>query len=508
MKNLPAVVSGIFYLVVYYIVIIMKINEPKNIPTVFVIFGATGDLMKKKIAPALFNLYKKDRLPKLFKVIGVSRSILSDDDFRGRIGDILKSHGAQEDVAYHAFLQLFSFKPGQFDDKENYKNIAKSLLDVDTSWGVCSNKLFYLSVAPENYETILKNLAESGLTIPCSQSEGWTRVLVEKPFGKDEETAKNLDNLLGTLFREEQIYRIDHYLAKEMLQNILAFRFSNNLFEDSWRNDFIEKVEIRLLEKIGAEERGEFYDGIGTLRDVGQNHLLQMLALVAMDSPSSFDSTSIRLKRFDVLKTLKIPKEEEVKDSSYRAQYEDFRDIKGVKPDSQTETYFKTLAYLDSPRFKNVPIVLESGKRMGEQIKEIIITFKHQTPCLCPPGIHFKNKIIFSIEPEEKISIEFWSKKPGLDMSMEERTLDFLYRRDGERTQYVEEYEKLLLDCILGDQTLFVSTDEVQVMWKFTDAILNVWHKNLVPLKFYSPGTEEAREDSSYIEKSISKDNS
>jgi len=490
-------------LVVYYVVIIMKVNGPKNIPTVFVIFGATGDLMKKKIAPALFNLYKKGRLPKLFKVIGVSRSVLSDDDFRKRVGEILKSHGAKEDEVYHSFLEVFSFKSGQFDDKENYKNIAKHLLDIDISWGVCSNKLFYLSVPPVNYETILKNLASSGLTLPCSQVEGWTRVLVEKPFGKDEETARDLDILLGTLFREEQIYRIDHYLAKEMLQNILAFRFSNNLFEDSWHKDFIEKIEILLLEKIGAEERGEFYDGIGTLRDVGQNHLLQMLALVTMDSPSNFDSVSIRSKRFEVLKTLEIPSQEEVKSHSYRAQYEGYRDIKGVKPESETETYFKTLAYLDNPRFKGVPVVLESGKRMGEQIKEIVVTFKHQTPCLCPPGIHFKNRIIFSIEPQEKISIEFWSKKPGLDMAMEERTLDFLYRRDGERTQYVEEYEKLLLDCILGDQTLFVSTDEVQSMWKFTDAILSVWHKGLVPLKFYSPDTEESREGSDYVGKAI-----
>ncbi|MCR4283966.1 MAG: glucose-6-phosphate dehydrogenase [Parcubacteria group bacterium] len=485
----------------------MKIDETKNIPTVFVIFGATGDLMKKKIAPALFNLYRKDRLPKLFKVVGVSRAVLSDDDFRNRVGEILRSHGVKEDYIYHSFLSVFSFKTGQFNDEDNYKNIAKYLLDIDISWGICSNKLFYLSVPPVNYEMILKNLASSGLTLPCSPAEGWTRVLVEKPFGKDSETAKDLDNLLGRLFREEQIYRIDHYLAKEMLQNILTFRFSNNLFEDSWHKDFIEKIEIRLLEKVGAEERGEFYDGIGALRDVGQNHLLQMLALVTMDSPLNFDSSSIRLKRFDVLKTLKILSTEDIKNYSYKAQYEGYRDIKGVKPDSETETYFKILFYLDSSRFGGVPVIMESGKRMKEQIKEIIVTFKHKTPCLCPPGIHFKNRIIFAVEPEEKISIEFWSKKPGLDMEMEKRTLDFIYRRNGERAQYVEEYEKLLLDCILGDQTLFVSTDEVQSMWRFTDVILDAWHSNIVPLKFYSPDTEEAREDSDYIDKMISVDN-
>ncbi len=484
----------------------MKIDESKHIPTVFVIFGATGDLMNKKIAPALFNLYKKDRLPKLFKVVGVSRSVLSDDDFRDRVGEMLKNHGAKEDEVYKSFLEAFSFKSGQFDDKENYKNIVKHILDIDVSWGVCSNKLFYLSVAPVNYEVILKNLSFSGLTMPCSDKEGWTRVLVEKPFGKNADTARDLDTLLGTLFREEQIYRIDHYLAKEMLQNILTFRFSNNLFEDSWNKDFIEKIEIRLLEKIGAEKRGEFYDGIGALRDVGQNHLLQMLALVTMDVPLSFDSTAIRSKRFNILDTLKMPSKEDAKNHSYRAQYEGYREIKGVNPKSDTETYFKMLAYLGGTRFKDVPVIMESGKRMKEQIKEVVVTFRHPTPCLCPPEVHFKNKIIFSVEPQEKISIEFWSKKPGLDLDMEKRTLDFLYRKDGERTQYVQEYEKLLLDCILGDQTLFVSTDEVQAMWRFTDIILDAWHDGIVPLKFYKPDTQEAREGSSYIEKFISDD--
>lgn len=485
---------------------IMEFNEAKNKATIFVIFGATGDLMQKKIAPALFNLYKKNRLPKLFRVIGSSRSNLKDSEFREHIGKILKSHGAKEDETLSSFLEVFSFDSGQFSDEQNYKNIAKRLLDIDVSWGVCSNKLFYLSVAPANYETILKNLALSGLTLPCSQEEGWTRVLVEKPFGKDMKTAEELDILLGSLFREEQIYRIDHYLAKEMLQNILAFRFSNNLFEDSWHKDFIEKIEIRLLEKIGVEKRGEFYDGIGALQDVGQNHLLQMLALVSMDSPVDFESNSVRSKRFEVLRTLRVLKEQEIKNVSYRAQYEGYKEIKGVKPDSGTETYFKVVAYLDNPRFNGVPIILESGKRMANQVKEIVVTFKHKTPCLCPPEKHFKNRIIFSIEPHEKISIEFWSKKPGLEMKMEKRMLDFLYREEGERAQYVEEYEKLLMDCILGDQTLFVSTDEVKAMWRFTDAISNAWRNNVAPLKTYKADTDEARIDSSYLEEEVTRD--
>ncbi len=482
---------------------IMKSNKSENTATIFVIFGATGDLMQKKIAPALFNLYRKNRLPKLFKIVGVSRSNINDEEFRDHIRKILKSHSVKEDGILTSFLEVFSFDSGQFSDEQNYKNIAKKLLDIDVSWGVCSNKLFYLSVAPSNYEIILKNLSSSGLTLPCSPEEGWTRILVEKPFGKDMKTAEELDILLGSLFREEQIYRIDHYLAKEMLQNILAFRFSNNLFEDGWRKDFIEKIEIRLLEKLGVEKRGEFYNDIGALRDVGQNHLLQMLALVTMDSPVNFNSDSVRLKRFEVLERLRILSEQEIKNTSYRAQYEGYKKIKGVKTDSDTETYFKAIAYLDNPRFEGVPIILESGKRMKEQIKEIIVTFRHPSPCLCPPEKHFKNRIIFSLEPHEKIAIEFWSKKPGLEMEMEKRILDFLYREADERIQYVEEYEKLLLDCVAGDQTLFVSTDEVKAMWKFTDAISNAWHNGIVPMETYKADTDEARIDSGYIEESV-----
>ncbi|MBI3981036.1 glucose-6-phosphate dehydrogenase [Candidatus Microgenomates bacterium] len=475
-------------------------NKVKNIPTVLVIFGATGDLVEKKIAPALFNLYSKNHLPDLFSVIGFSRKKLSDEDFRKRIFQAVTKKLIPLNNDLQPFLKSFFYHQGNFENENDYLKLAQRLGQVDKKWSACSNKLFYLAVPPRYYEEILRKIKSTDLAAPCSPEEGWTRILVEKPFGKDLETARMLDNLLCELFKEEQIYPIDHYLAKEMLQNILIFRFSNNLFEESWDNGSIEKIYIRLWEKIGVENRGEFYDGVGALRDVGQNHLLQMLALATMNQPETLQGGPIRRKRAEILRTLVEPTDEEIKAYTYRAQYEGYKKIKGVGSNSNTETFFNIRAFLSSRRWRGVPITMESGKRMHEQRKELVLTFKHRSPCFCPKdGPHLKNKIIFSIEPEEGINIKFWSRIPGFKHDIEERSLDFLFRSVNQRVQYVEEYERLLLDCFEGDQTLFASSDEVQSMWKFIDPIIRVWQNNEVPLKTYPPDTSFAHEDSRYI---------
>jgi glucose-6-phosphate 1-dehydrogenase len=274
------------------------------------------------------------------------------------------------------FLQRFVFQQGDFERQSDYVALAERLGATDSEWKACSNKLFYLAVPPDFLKTIVNHLATSELTKPCSPEEGWTRVLVEKPFGRDLTTAEKLDELLGKLFKEEQIYRIDHYLAKEMLQNILTFRFSNNLFEKIWNNQFIEQIEIKLWETLGVELRGPFYDGVGALRDMGQNHIMQMLALVTMERPSSFTATAIRDQRVAILKTLPELSKKEVAENTLRAQYDGYQTIKGVSPTSTTETYFKVKTELTSPRWKGVPIIMESGKRMGEKKKEIIITIR------------------------------------------------------------------------------------------------------------------------------------
>lgn len=458
--------------------------------------------MAKKIAPALFHLFVTNKLPKKIQIIGFARRELSRQEFQDHILMVLrkqKNFSEFEDKVSD-FLEHVFYQSGNFKDFESYKSLAVTLGRADDYWNVCSNKLFYLAVPPEFYRTIFENLSSSGLTEPCSPEEGWTRVLVEKPFGKDAKTAEELDTLLATLFKEEQIYRIDHYLAKEMLQNILNFRFSNNLFESSWGNETIESIHLKLYETMGVENRGKFYDGVGALRDVGQNHLLQMLALITMDNPLTENPDEIRQKRAEVLRKLPLMTEDQIKEYTYRAQYTGYQAIEGVKPDSNTETYFKLKTYLNHPRFAHIPIIMESGKALKEQIKEIVITFKHPEPCFCPAGEHYQNKIVIGLEPVEKINIHFWNKKPGLDGGVQPGVLNFYYRDVTERVQYVEEYEKLLLDCIYGNQLLFVSTDEISAMWKFIDPIWTAWQNDAVPLREYAPNSFEAVDDSLVID--------
>jgi glucose-6-phosphate 1-dehydrogenase len=476
-----------------------------NTPTILVAFGATGNLMAKKIIPSLFHLYKKGELPNKFMVIGLGRRPKSEKEFQTHVRKMLTAH---EDTAgekkvkkftpHHfsakksgaGFTQRFTYLQANAAERKDYTLLANKLREIDKKWGVCSSKLFYLSVPPGLYKAIFTNLSKSKLTEPCSDETGWTRVIVEKPFGKDRGTARELDTMLGEFFKENQVYRIDHYLAKEMLQNILSFRFSNNIFENSWSGENIERIDISLLESIGVEDRGPFYESVGALRDVGQNHLLQMLALVTMENPGRFEASAIRKKRTEALRALTTPKKTDVKNGTFRAQYNGYRSVKGVDPHSNIETYFRLHTTLDGPRWSGVKVSMESGKRMGKPRKEIVVTFKHPTPCLCPPERHFQNRVTFQLEPEEGISVEFQSKKPGLKREIEERNLDFLFRESSKRSQYTEEYEKLLLDCIAGDQTLFVGTSEVQEMWRFVDPIITGWNENIVPLESYKPDAD------------------
>jgi glucose-6-phosphate 1-dehydrogenase len=472
------------------------LDNKHNVPTIFVILGATGDLMARKITPSLYQLYCQNKLPKLIKIIGFSRRDISDQDFREYIKELVieQAKSPAESSLIDEFARLFSYHQGDFTQKESYQDLAKKLGYIDNEWKTCANKLFHLAVPPNFYKDILGFLESTGLTIPCGGDLGWTRVLVEKPFGNDLETAQELDMLLGKLFQEEQIYRIDHYLAKEMLQGIINFRFSNNLFESSWNNKMIEKIEIKFLEELKVGRRGVFYDQIGALRDVGQNHILQMLAIITMDRPTDTSSVALREKREEILDLIHKLSPTEIKNNTLRAQYEGYNSDPNIKDNSQTETYFKLKTTIDSPRWSNVPVYLEAGKALKETDKQIIVTFKHVRPCLCPPGIHYQNKVVFSFEPEESIKIEFWTKKPGLDKEQVKREFEFFVYKEDE-TEKTKAYSKLLLDCIEGDQTLFVSTKEVKAMWEFIDPIINSWQKNEPPLKTYRPNSNEIIEE-------------
>lgn len=461
-------------------------------PTVLVVFGATGDLMARKIVPSLFHLSREGLLPPLFRVVGFSRRDWSDDDLRAHVKAILAEKYPSAD-ALDEFLALFTYQRGTFADESAYAELARFTADAAREWGTCTNKLFYLAVPPQNYETILGNLASSGLTAACSAEEGYTRVLVEKPFGHDVSSSKALDDLLASLFREEQIYRIDHYLAKEMLQGILTFRFHNDLLESDWNRETIERIDISLLETLGVENRGAFYDGVGALRDVGQNHLLQMLALVSMEQPAGLDADSIRAARGALLGSLRPLRSDEVARRTYRAQYDGYRQITGVDPESETETYFKLETVMTGPRWAGVPVTFESGKRVGTApLKRIVVTFRHRHPCLCGKAkTHLRNQVIFTLEPNDTIEITFWAKRPGFDYEVEKRTFDFALYEKTERLQYVAEYAKLLYDAVLGDQTAFVSTDEVRAMWAFIDPVIDAWREGATPLETYAPDTEE-----------------
>lgn len=459
-------------------------------PTILVLCGATGDLVAKKILPALWNLFSKGRLPSAVAIVAFGRKDLTTEGFQRYVSDVLGAERSTPD-----FLSTFSYHQGQFDRADDYTALAAHLQNRAASWNGPVGYAYYLAVPPELTTVICNHLHAAGLAHETTP-DAFRRVIIEKPIGVSATTAETIEASLEQTWNESQIYRIDHYLGKEMVQNLLSFRFSNSLFEQTWNAQHIERIDIRLWESLGVEHRGSFYDGLGTLRDVGQNHLLQMLALVTMDHPEQFSADAIRAQRASILEALQIPSTDEIVRTTRRAQYDGYRTIQGVQPHSTTETYFKIETQLATPRWSGVPIMLESGKRMGRPRKEIVVTFKEPTQCLHKSDAdeHQRNTITFGLEPKEGIFIDIWNKKPGLDFTVEKRTMDLLFREGDARPQYVEEYEKLLLDGILGDQTLFVDKREVNAMWRFIDPIINAWQNNLVPLETYTPDTADIAE--------------
>lgn len=463
-------------------------ESTEDAPTSFVVFGATGDLSQRKLLPALFNLYMAGLLPQQFKVMGVSRDDLSRDAFIEFARKTIRKKVEHGSSPLDSFLGHLDYQYGLFEDGATYLSLSQKLIEIEKKeFGGCSNKLFYLAVPPPVYSTVFTQLAHSGLTIPCGGADGWTRVLVEKPFGHNLETAQELDTLLGLLFKEEQIFRIDHYLAKETLQNILAFRFSNALFEPLWNNTYIDKVEIKTYETAGIGERGLFYEDIGALRDVGQNHLLQMLALVAMDEPALLEAQAIRAERAKVLEALEPLTTETVKSKTIRGQYEGYRGEAHVASSSEVETYFKVEASIATPRWQGVPFILESGKKLHEDKVEITIFFKETASSIAHMDAdeHHQNILTFRIQPEEGISLVFWAKKPGFGMDLEGKKLSFSYQ-DSDAAILPDAYEHVLYDCIRGDQTRFTSTAEVRAAWKFITPILAAWPATA--LHSYTPG--------------------
>ncbi len=459
-------------------------------PTAIVLLGATGDLAQKKLLPALMDLFAKELLPERLHIVAFSKADHTDESYRlfAREQIIKKSEHLEELLV--RFLEKITYVQGRFDESQSYEHIKSALDTYDEHIGMCTSKLFYLAVPPTYYETIFEHIAAVKLEQPCIVGEGWTRILVEKPFGNDLAHARHLDQKLSQLFREEQIYRIDHYLAKDAIQNILSFRFSNTLFAHTWNSDYVEAVYIRVFEKVDVSTRGAFFDGVGALRDVGQNHMLQMLALIAMEYPEELSANTLRKKRTDVFRALKIPGPIELDSHIVKGQYEGYQAVPHVAPGSNTETYFAVKTFLDTPRWHGVPFYLEHGKAMEHSCVEISVRFKSSDQCVCgTENAHdHPNFVRFSISPQEKITVRFWVRTPGTKYGLEPNDLVFDRSHLTEAQIIIADaYEEVLFDALSGDQTLFVSNAEQEAAWNYITAILSLWQSS-TPLP-YTPGS-------------------
>ncbi|MEA1786915.1 glucose-6-phosphate dehydrogenase [Arenibacter sp. GZD96] len=463
-------------------------NKPKTTNQMLVIFGASGDLTARKLIPALYNLYKGGHLPEHFVVLGTSRSNLTDGEFRKKV--VLESMYLKDDLKDKAddFINTFADKLFYQDLGEGYDvrfdKLATRISDLNKKFQTDHNYIFYLSTPPNLYETIAKNLAAENLN---NESKGWKRLIVEKPFGYSLKTAQELNHGLHRYFEEPQIYRIDHYLGKETVQNLLVTRFSNSIFEPLWNRNYIQHVEITNAESVGVEKRGGYYDKSGALRDMFQNHLLQIVSLVVMEPPISAKAEDIRNEKVKALKSLKIMTDEKtLYDNTIRAQYvasvingekvKGYREEEGVDPESKTETYAAIKFFVDNWRWKDVPFFVRTAKRMPTKVTEVVIHFKspHHHIFSDADVLNKDNKLVIRIQPDEGILIKFGVKVPGQGFKVERANLDFNYSSLAD-SNIMEAYERLLLDAMQGDATLYARSDEVEAAWEFVDPILKYW---------------------------------
>ncbi len=467
-----------------------------------VVFGASGDLTKKKLIPALANLFKRDLLPPDFFFLGCGRKKLSDDDFRKAAADAIKGILP----APEKFLNGFYYIAGDYGDDAFYGDIKKWLSNRDKKSGT----IFYLSLPPLLYPDVVENLGRAGLN---NYNGSFVRLVVEKPFGRDLTSALELNNCLSKWFKEEQIYRIDHYLGKETVQNILMFRFANLIFEPVWSRDYIDHIQITIAESIGIERRGGYYDKSGALRDMFVNHMLSMLSLVAMEPPASFESEHIRDEKVKLLRSIRPfnlqPWNEDIIRGQYAAGLIDgspvsaYRQEPDVEKNSKTETYVAARLYVDNWRWQGVPFYLRTGKRLAGHITEIAIIFKTVPHLLfASAGIERlpSNILVLKIQPKEGISLFFEAKRPGPKLCFGTLQMDFNYAEIF-GSEPPDAYQRLLLDCMLGDQTLFTRIDDVRLAWQLIDNVLTAWQKQDTEPSFYPAGSESFPQADALIQK-------
>jgi glucose-6-phosphate 1-dehydrogenase len=475
--------------------------------TTLVIFGATGDLARRKLLPAIYNLAHEGALPERFNLIGVSRREQSDDEFRDFAKESIEQFSRREadEKVLQGLLERLSYIGFSFDDQEAYGKLGKALDDLDTDTHAL-NRAFYLSTAPEYFGVITSALKQAGLN---RNEHADVRVVIEKPFGTDLESARELQATVSSSFREKQVFRIDHYLGKETVQNVMAFRFANFMFEPVWNRNYIDHIQITAAEDLGIGTRAGYYDGAGALRDLVQNHMLQLLTLVCMEPPASFEADKVRDEKVKVLEAITPPTPEEVAEMTVRAQYTKgvsggeevpgYLEESDVPSDSQTETYAALRLEVHNWRWAGVPIVLRTGKRLARKVTEIAVQLK-PVPHLAfqsqgSVGVQ-PNQLILTMQPNEGVSLSLGAKIPGSRMRIRPVNMEFLYGT-AFMSQSPEAYERLILDAMRGDATLFTRNDEVDAQWSIIDPILEAWHDGTPELATYeagSAGPEEAEE--------------
>ena len=453
--------------------------------TSIVIFGASGDLTSRKLLPALFKLYQKKRLPEDVHIVGYARRPYSHDDFRGLMRDaVAKAEGENFDqAAWDVFVQRIWYVKGDLETREDFRTLDTFLCDLEDKY---ANRLYYLSTAPNYYAPIVEHLAALGMT---TEEDGWRRAVIEKPFGVDLQSAMSLNETVHAAFKESQVYRIDHYLGKETVQNMLFLRFANAIFEPIWNRNYIDHIQITVAESVDVEHRGGYYDNAGVLRDMFQNHLLQLLCLTAMEPPASIDATALRNEKVKVLTSIRTPS---VTDT-VRAQYEGYLDASGVAPHSQTPTYAALKLYVDNWRWQGVPFYLRSGKALAEKASEIVVQFRRPPHLFVnlPSGEAIPPNILsLCIQPDEGIHLQFQAKVPDSVSDTQAVTMTFHYASSFNDTELPEAYQRLLMDAISGDASLFTREDEVMLSWKLIDYILRGWSApNAPPLAQYARGS-------------------
>ncbi|MFI6081834.1 glucose-6-phosphate dehydrogenase [Streptomyces sp. NPDC051217] len=464
-------------------------------PSGLVIFGVTGDLSRKKLMPAVYDLANRGLLPPGFSLVGYARREWQDEDFAQEVHDAVKAHARtpfREEV-WQQLIQGMRFVPGDFDDDQAFENLKSTIEDLDKVQGTGGNFAFYLSVPPKFFPKVVKQLKKHGL---ADQKDGWRRAVIEKPFGHDLTSAQELNKVVHEVFPSNEVFRIDHYLGKETVQNILALRFANTLFEPVWNRSYVDHVQITMAEDIGIGGRAGYYDGIGAARDVIQNHLLQLLALTAMEEPASFDADALAAEKTKVLGAVRLPHDlgKDTVFGQYTAGWQGgekavgYLEEDGIDPKSNTDTYAAVKVEIDNRRWAGVPFYLRTGKRLGRRVTEIAVVFQRAPHS---PFDHTAteelghNALVIRVQPDEGVTMRFGSKVPGTAMEVRDVSMDFAYGESFTESS-PEAYERLLLDVLLGDSNLFPRTEEVELSWKILDPIERHWDKRGKPAQYES----------------------